>query len=143
MTRREEAPIDAWQADTVEASRMPVEELRARAERLARTTRVRNYGGYATIAVVLAGAVWWLIQVADPLATVGALLTMAGVLAIAAQLRDHRLGGSGVRPLPGGCGASQRQGRAGLSAADRRARQLSEESFMTSASFLITGALLL
>ena len=42
MTRREEEPIDAWQADTVEASRMPVEELRARAERLARTTRVRN-----------------------------------------------------------------------------------------------------
>ena len=94
MTRREEEPIDAWQTDATEPFGMPVELLRAKADRLARQTRVRNYGGYATTAVVLAGSLWWLIRVADPLATVGALLTMAGALTIAAQLRATRSGGS-------------------------------------------------
>lgn len=93
MTRREEGPIEAWQADPTEPFRIPVDALRARVNRLARRTRVRNYGGYATSAVVLAGALWWMTLIADPFATAGALLTMAGALTIAAQLRATRSGG--------------------------------------------------
>jgi hypothetical protein len=95
MTRREEEPIDAWQADATEPFRMPVEVLRARVDRLARRTRVRNYGGYAACAIVVAGALWWITLIADPFATAGALLTMAGALTIAAQLRATRSGGPG------------------------------------------------
>jgi hypothetical protein len=90
MTRSPEEPIDAWQADVTELSRMPVEMLRARAARLARRTRVRNYGGYATSAIVVTGALWWMTRIADPFATVGALLIMAGALTMAAQLRATR-----------------------------------------------------
>ena len=93
MTRSEEGPIDAWLADPTEPFRIPVEALRARVDRLARRNRMRNYGGYATSAAVLAGALWWMTRIADPLATAGALLTMAGAVTIAAQLRATRSGG--------------------------------------------------
>lgn len=93
MTLSEDGPIDAWQADPAEPFRIPVDALRARVGRLARRTRVRNSGGYATIAVVLAGALWWLTRIDDPLATAGALLTVAGAVTIAAQLRATRSGG--------------------------------------------------
>ena len=98
MTWSEKRAIDAWQADPAEPFRMPVEALRTRVDKLARTTRVRNYGGYATSAVVLAGALWWVTRIGDPFATAGALLTMAGALTIAAQLRATR----SRRPTGGG-----------------------------------------
>jgi hypothetical protein len=104
--RSEKEAIDAWQADPAEPFTMPIDALRARVDRLARRTRVRNYGGYTTTAIVVAGALWWMTRIADPFATAGALLTMAGALTIAAQLRATRSGG----PMGGDAAALGRTG---------------------------------
>jgi len=104
--RSEKGAIDAWQAAPAEPFTMPIDALRARVDRLARRTRVRNYGGYTTTAIVVAGALWWMTRIADPFATAGALLTMAGALTIAAQLRATRSGG----PMGGDAAALGRTG---------------------------------
>jgi hypothetical protein len=104
--RSDKEAIDAWQADRAEPFTMPIDALRARVDRLARRTRVRNYGGYTTTAIVVAGALWWMTRIADPFATAGALLTMAGALTIAAQLRATRSGG----PMGGDAAALGRTG---------------------------------
>jgi hypothetical protein len=102
----EKGAIDAWQADPAEPFTMPIDALRARVDRLARKTRVRNYGGYANCAIVVAVALWGITRIADPLATAGALLIMAGALTIAAQLRATRSGG----PMGGDAAALGRTG---------------------------------
>ena len=102
----EKGAIDAWQADPAEPFTMPIDALRARVDRLARRTRVRNYGGYANCAIVVAFALWWITLIADPFATAGALLIMAGALTLAVQLRATRSGG----PMGGDAAALGRTG---------------------------------
>jgi hypothetical protein len=83
-------PRGLWQTDTTAPLHLSAEELRARSERLARTTRRRNLGGLACCAIVFAGCIWWLVQVADPLARIGALLTVVGIGTLAFQLRSDQ-----------------------------------------------------
>ncbi len=85
-------PRDIWQAHPADAFRISAGELQARVERLRRRTRRRNSIGLVVSGIVLAGCVWWLVQIADPLARVGAMLTMVGVGVMAFQLRASQGG---------------------------------------------------
>jgi hypothetical protein len=84
-------PRSLWQADGSGAGRLSASELRARVQRLARTTRRRNYAALVVCGVVLAVCVWWFLWIDDPLARVGSVLTAVGVGTIVFQVRANQM----------------------------------------------------
>jgi hypothetical protein len=87
-------PPDAreiWQTDADGALRLTADELRARIDRLARTTRRRNYGAFVVCAIVLAICVWLFMWIADPLARIGAVLIVVGTGTIVFQVRANQV----------------------------------------------------
>lgn len=84
-------PRDIWQADGTGAGRLSPGELRARINRLARTTRCRNYGAFVVCAIVLAICVWLFLWIADPLARIGVLLIVVGIGTIVFQVRANEV----------------------------------------------------
>lgn len=83
-------PRDIWQADGTGAGRLSPGELRARIDRLARTTRRRNYGALVVCAIVLAICVWLFLWIGEPLARIGALLIVVGIGTIVFQVRANQ-----------------------------------------------------
>jgi peptidoglycan/LPS O-acetylase OafA/YrhL len=83
---------ELWQADRPDAPGLSAAELRHRVERLARTARVRNYGGLIVCGFVLAVCVWWFVDIDEPLARVGAVLTAVAVGLMAWQIGSNQWG---------------------------------------------------
>jgi hypothetical protein len=93
---RDEQLRDAWQTQVIGAPCPSSDELRARVERLSRATQRRNIGAIATCAIVFAGCIWWFMQIDQPLARIGALLTVVGVGTIVFQVRANQSGERGA-----------------------------------------------
>ncbi len=78
---------ELWQAHGTVTYRPSADVLRALIERHARRIRLRNDLALGVCAVVIIGAIWWLVDVPDLLARVGAILTLVGIGAILVQVR--------------------------------------------------------
>jgi hypothetical protein len=83
---------ELWQGDSGTPVQMSAVAIKARVDRLARRTRLRNGGGLVVCGIVLIGCLWWVMSIDNPLARTGAVLTAVGICNMAFQLRSNQGG---------------------------------------------------
>jgi hypothetical protein len=82
------SPKDLWTAQPSEGFSMPLEDIHAQAEKLARRVRNRNLKEYLAAAMVIGAFGWYAYALPGLLVKLGSLLTLAGTLIVVWQL--HR-----------------------------------------------------
>ena len=90
-----------WQNQETEPVKMPVEQIRKRAQAFQRKIRLRNSIEYAGVVFIVVAFGFMLRGVRDPILRAGDIVCMAGALYVAYQL--HRRGSSRTPPADVTC----------------------------------------
>lgn len=91
MSSEEKSVLDLWQSQTTERFQMTPEEIRMRIEMMEKTLRRRTRGGYlVTVFLFVMFGIWLVVDGADPIFRLGALLLILAVVFFGYQIHQNR-----------------------------------------------------